>query len=70
MGVRLGCGVSAYDYDDALQIVEVNVFTGQPLPTIAREVSDVDISELDDKHVRSNMGDVLRRGVRFPLGYE
>jgi hypothetical protein len=69
-GVRLGCGVSAYDYDDALQIIQTSVFKNGALPTIARDIEDVDVSELDANHVRPNMGDVLRRGIWFPLGYD
>lgn len=70
IGVGLGCGVSAYDYDDAIQIIQSAVFEGKPLPVISTSIADVDVSELDVNHVRSNMGNVLQRGVWFPLGYE
>lgn len=69
-GVGLGCGVSAYDYDDALRIIRSRVFEDRSLPKIWRNIEDVDVSELDASHVRPNMGDVLRRGVWFPLGYD
>ena len=69
-GVAYGCGVSARDYDDALQLIQSKVFEGNPLPETIREIADVDVSELDQNHVRPNMGDVLRRGIWFPLGYD
>lgn len=69
-GAALGCGVSAYDCDDALQIIRTTVFKGRALPEISRKIPDVDVSALDPNHVRPNMGNVLRRGVWFPLGYE
>jgi len=70
LGVKLGCGISAYNYDDALGIVKRLVFEGKSLPPLARKVKDVDISILDKNHVLPNMGDVLQRGVWFPLGYD
>lgn len=69
-GVGLGCGVSANGYDDAIQLLRDNIFDGGALPPIVNHISDVDVSELDAAHVLPNMGDVLRRGVWFPLGYE
>jgi len=70
VGIGLGCGVTAYDYDDAVRLVRDVVFEGGALPAIANHVPDVDVSNLDASHVQPNMGNVLRRGVWFPLGYE
>jgi hypothetical protein len=68
-GVAMGCGVSAYNYDDALRILRKKVFHCDLLPPILRCIQDVDISKLDEGHVRPNMGVVTERGVWFPLGY-
>ena len=62
------CGVTAIDRDDALLILERQVFKG-PVPPIRSERSDVDVSTLDAGHVLMNMGDPTLRGVWFPLGF-
>jgi hypothetical protein len=65
--LTVGCGVTAYTYDDALQILKDKVFE-QSLPACS-VIEDIDISTLDEHHVRPNMGVVTQRGVWFPLGY-
>jgi hypothetical protein len=67
--VRLGCGVTARDYDDAIDILGSTVFRGQTMPTIASVTDDVDISTLDRGHVIPNMEVPVFRGVWFPKGY-
>ena len=68
-GVRMGCGVTAYDYDDAFALLREKVFRSAELPEVATAAEDVDISTLDARHVRPNMGDPTTRGVWFPMGY-
>ena len=68
-GTQLGCGVTAYDLDDAMSFV-TKVFTGFPAPKVRRVTADIDVSTLDERHILPSMGNVLRRGVWFPLGYE
>jgi hypothetical protein len=65
-----GCGVTAYDEDDARRLVRERVFAGGVLPPIGKAIEDIDISTLDDEHVRPNMGVPIRRGVWFPKGYD
>jgi hypothetical protein len=68
--LNLGCGVTAYNYDDALALLKEQVFADRdPIPGITSFVEDVDISSLDEKHVRSNMGVPVKRGIWFPKGY-
>jgi len=69
IGTDKGCGVSAHDRKDALGLVRERVFAGMALPSINVLTENVDISELDERHVLANMGDVTVRGVWFPLGY-
>jgi hypothetical protein len=69
MGVQHGCGLSAYNHDDAVELLKQKVFEGTELPTIENMVEDVDVSTLDNGHVLPNMGDVTIRGIWFPLGY-
>jgi hypothetical protein len=68
-GVLMGCGVTAFGAEDALRILKENVFVSHCFPEIEETLMDVDISKLDQGHVRPNMGDPSRRGVWFPLGY-
>jgi hypothetical protein len=67
--LNIGCGVTARDYDDAVNILREHVFTGQPFPKVLRVLPDVDVRGLDKDHVIPNMGVVTQRGVWFPLGF-
>jgi hypothetical protein len=61
-----GYGVTAFDYLDAVQLLRERVFSGKDLPAIGSVIEDVDISTLDDRHVRPNMGVPVWRGVWYP----
>ena len=67
--VDMGFGITAHSLDDALQLLRELVFRGQELPRLNRVKEDVDISMLEPKHVRANMGNPVVRGVWFPLGF-
>lgn len=67
--LNLGCGVTAYDHADALEILRVKVFDGKAMPTIDSIAEDVDMQTLDRSHVLPNIGVVIDRGIWFPLGY-
>jgi hypothetical protein len=67
-GLRLGCGVTAFDLDDARRIVRERVFRAEAPPAV-KIVEDVDVSSLDPGHVLPNMLPPNTRGVWFPLGY-
>jgi len=68
--LNLGCGVTAYGYDDATSLLRDRVFAGKELPRIIRCSEDVDVSTLDQKHVLPNISLVAVRGIWFPQGYE
>jgi hypothetical protein len=61
-----GCGVTAYDYDDVLDLMKEGVFGESGLPPIRNVVEDIDISALDETRVRSRIGMPVFRGVWFP----
>jgi hypothetical protein len=63
----LGCGVTAYDYDDAISLMNDHLFSAQEIPPIRRVIETVDVSTLDAKHVRVNIGVPIYRGVWFPF---
>ena len=66
----LGCGITAFNYEDAIHILTSSVFHGKhSLLTISSVLEDVDVRELDKEHVLPNMGIVAVRGVWFPQGY-
>jgi hypothetical protein len=67
--VSLGCGVTAYDYTDALKLLKDKIFVGREMPDIAEVIEDVDVSILDKNHVIPNMEAPVIRGIWFPKGY-
>lgn len=67
-GLSWGCGVTAYGYDDAIDILRQTIFRQDPLPKIARVVENIEISQLDEGHVRPNMTTPFARGIWFPAG--
>jgi hypothetical protein len=64
--LRHGCGVTAFDKDDALQLVKEKMFPDEPLPPVSKIIEDVDVSTLDQGHVIPNMHPPVWRGVWFP----
>ena len=68
-GLAYGCGVTGYNYEDAIKLVQTQVFTDGPMPDPVRLVENVDVSQLNTNHVLPNMGNPLARGIWFPLGY-
>jgi|SRR6188768_759232 len=70
MFLARGVGVTAGSSEQALEIVQLKVLGAGTLPPIAKLVEDVDISTLDENHVRPNMGNPVVFGVWFPLGFQ
>jgi hypothetical protein len=62
-----GVGITARSETDALGLFEAAFGDGRR----ADQVKLVhDASELDQNHVAPNMGNWLRRGIWYPVGYE
>jgi hypothetical protein len=61
-----GCGITAYDFDDALTILRYFLLREDGLPTFSRVIEDVDVSTLDMKHILPNAGVPVWRGVWYP----
>jgi hypothetical protein len=68
--LRLGCGVTAFDSQDAIKILSATVFFGRESIPISSVNEDIDIRTLDENHVLPNIGNVVIRGVWFPIGFE
>ena len=64
--VGLGCGVTAYSYEDALCLLQAQVFRDGPIPPILSIIENVDISALDPGHVHPNIGVTIWRGIWYP----
>ena len=64
----LGYGVTAWTEEDALSILQTQIFDDQPLlpHTVVR---DVDVSSLDAGHIRPNMESPTWRGIWYPRGF-
>lgn len=66
VGYKLGCGITAFSEEDALDQLRRVYPKDIAFPTIGRLVADIDLSRLDANHVLPNIGDPTRRGVWFP----
>jgi hypothetical protein len=66
----MGCGVTAFDFQDALRLMDQKIFHSQQRPPFKNIVENVDIRTLDQGHVVVNMRPPNWRGIWFPIGYE
>lgn len=69
-GTFRGCGITAFDYADAISILHTKVFKGKDIPELKVKKEHIDIRTLDQGHVVPNMKDPTLRGVWFPMGYD
>lgn len=60
------CGITAYDYDDAIKIMHRFILRENEKPIFKRVVENVDISALEDENVKYNSGVPIWRGVWYP----
>jgi|HubBroStandDraft_6_1064221.scaffolds.fasta_scaffold519703_2 hypothetical protein len=65
--LNLGVGITAHSEADARQLFEMAFGQSRQIASIE---PIADMSELDQGHVVPNMGNWLRRGIWFPLGYD
>ncbi|NVM61772.1 hypothetical protein FHW88_000048 [Mucilaginibacter sp. SG538B] len=69
-GIAVGCGLTAVNYEDALFILQNDIFIGKQIPPVKRYIEDIDISTLESGHVLPNiMTPSVYRGVWYPQGY-
>lgn len=64
-----GIGVTAYNIDDAKALIRTRVFK-RDLPEIQTIVENIRYDDLEENHVRPNMGAMINRGIWFPKGFE
>lgn len=66
----MGFGVTSHTQDGALGLLQQHIFGGRELPPLRGVIEDVDVSTLDPRHVRPNMGNPVWPGIWFPLGFQ
>ena len=64
--LNLGCGVTAFDLQEAIDTMTNDVFPIFGYRKIMSVQKNIDINSLDENHVRLNMGSPVIRGVWFP----
>ncbi|BAU55941.1 hypothetical protein MgSA37_04133 [Mucilaginibacter gotjawali] len=68
--LALGCGVTAYSYEDAVHLLDKLVFEGRPISKIKKHIENIDISTLDADHILPNMVRPPNlRGIWYPQGF-
>ena len=63
-----GCGITAYDYEDALRLLDRWILRGDEFPQFRRIVENVDVSELFPwgEKIQQQIGCSAWRGVWYP----
>jgi len=70
MSMDMGLGVTARSEEQALAIIQERLFSGRLLPDVRNVARDIDVSGLDPKHIRPNMGNPAVLGIWFPMGFQ
>jgi hypothetical protein len=63
----LGFGVTAYDLDDAISLISIAFgLNRSTIPPILSVKENVKYEDLEDNHVKKNMGSMAVRGIWYP----
>ena len=65
-GGNFGIGATGYDLADATNLASAAAAELRWTIDLASVIEDVDVSDLEQNHVRPNMGVVVFRGVWYP----
>jgi hypothetical protein len=60
------CGITAFDYDDALNIMRRFMLRENETPIFRRVIENVDMTTIEDENVFCNLGVPIWRGVWYP----
>jgi hypothetical protein len=63
---KMGYGVTAFDVDDALMLLQKEAFNNNPLPNITKQIENIAFDDIEQNHVMPNIGFFIRRGVWYP----
>ena len=61
-----GCGITAYDYEDALRLLRRWILREDGFPKLSKVIKDVDVSTLYDCYGLHNSGCPAWRGIWYP----
>jgi hypothetical protein len=64
--ISRGCGITAYDYDDALHIMRYFLIQDKEMLRLGRVIENIDISTIEDMNIIPNLGVPVWRGVWYP----
>ena len=62
----LGCGITAYNYADAIRIMQIFLLRDPGMPLFKAVIVDIDVSTLDPRHILPNIGVPVWRGLWYP----
>jgi hypothetical protein len=66
----MGCGITAWNYDDAISLLDKQIFKGAPIPKVTKFIENIDVSTLDANHILPNIGNPPNvRGIWYPMGF-
>ena len=60
------CGITAFDYKDALKIMRRFILREDETPIFKRVVENFDVSTIEEENIRLNLGVPIWRGVWYP----
>lgn len=67
--IKLGCGITAYNFDDALALLRQKICLNGKEIIIKNCIENIDLTTLDQNHVLPNILPPNFRGIWYPLGY-
>ena len=68
--INFGVGISAYNYCDAIALLQERMFGPNNVPLVEQYIEDVSLDNLEENHVLPDIGLINVRGIWFPQGYE
>lgn len=68
--LKQGMGVTARDFDDALDLIQDLVFPDEPMPLVDRIIENVDLDQVLGEEVLANVWAPVWRGIWYPMGFQ
>lgn len=66
IGTGWGCGVTAYDKEDAINLMKKLIFKDWKDIPILSSKENITLDDLEQNHVAPNIGNIMIRGIWFP----
>lgn len=65
-GTWLGCGVTAHDKKDAIELLKEKVFKSWADVPVLHVKENISLDDLEQNHVAPNIGNMMIRGIWYP----